>query len=118
MLKWLTLEAMKRQCRIEPDFTDEDEWLEATGEAEEETMLNILNRSYEDLIETYGKVPKPIVQATLELVDKSYQNRSAISSQQMYLVPYTIDYRIKSYIRLADDNTTTSNTKQYGCKNL
>ena len=116
MLRWLTLEAMKRQCRIEPDFTDEDEWLEATGEAEEETVLNILNRSYEDLIETYGKVPMPIVQATLELVDKSYQHRSAIGTQQMYLVPYTIDYRIKNYVKLTSNEQ--SNNTRYGCKNL
>ena len=117
-MKWLTLEAIKRQCRIEPDFHDEDDWLEETGEAEEDTVLNLLNRSYENLIETYGKVPTPIVQATLELVDKSYQHRSAIGTQQIYLVPYSIDYRIKNYMRLASDDYENSNKTQYGCKNL
>ena len=99
-MKWLTLERIKQQCRIEQDFHEEDDWLAGVGEAEEDTMLEILGRSYEDLIETYGKVPTPIVQATLELVDKSYQYRSAINPQQMYLVPYSIDYRIRPYMKL------------------
>ena len=99
-MKMLTLERIKQQCRNEQDFHEEDDWLADVGEAEEDTMLEILGRSYEDLIETYGKVPTPIVQATLELVDKSYQHRSPINSQNMYLVPYTIDYRIKPYMKL------------------
>ena len=99
-MKWLTLERIKQQCRIEQDFHEEDDWLADVGEAEEDTMLEILGRSYEDLIETYGKVPTPIVQSTLELVDKSYQYRSAINPQQMYLVPYSIDYRIRPYMKL------------------
>ena len=99
-MKWLTLTRIKAQCRIEQDFTEEDELLEMYGESAEETVLEILGRSYEDLIETYGRVPTPIVQATLELVDKSYQYRSAINPQQMYLVPYTMDYRIKPYMKL------------------
>ena len=116
-MKYLTLEAIKRQIRMEQDFHDEDDWLEETGEAEEEAMLNLLGRSYENLIETYGKVPPTIVKSTLELVDISYQHRSPVSQQNMYLVPYTFDMRVKPYIKLADDNEQ-SNNKQYGCKNL
>jgi len=99
-MKWLTLETIKAQCRIEPDFTDEDEWLEDTGESVEDTLLNLLNRSYEDLMETYGKVPAPIVHASKELVDLSYQHRSGTSTQNVYPVPYTIELRIKPYMKL------------------
>ena len=105
---------IKAQCRIEHDFHDEDEWLENTGESEEETMLNILGRTYEDIMEEYGKVPAPIVQATLELVDISYTHRSPVSPQNMYLVPYTFDLRVKPYVRLTSKQTD----KEYGCKNL
>ena len=117
-MKYLTLQMIKAQCRIEPDFTDEDTWLESTGESEEETMLNLLGRSYEDLIENYGKVPAPIVQATLELVDISYQHRSPVSAQSMYLVPYTFDLRVKPYVRLADYNYGQTNNNRYGCEHL
>ena len=34
-------------------------------------MLNICNRSYENLIDEYGEVPAPLYQASLMLVDVS-----------------------------------------------
>lgn len=115
-MKWLTLEKIKAQCRIEPDFHDEDEWLTDTGEAEEEAVLNMLGRTYEDLMDTYGRVPAPVMKATLMLVDLSYRYRSPVDSQNMSVVPYTFDYLIKPYIRLASRNEQNNN--QYGCKNL
>lgn len=117
-MKWLTLEKIKAQCRIEPDFHDEDEWLIDTGEAEEDALLNILGRSYEDIMETYGRVPAPIVKATLMLVDLSYQQRSPVSQQQMYMVPYTFDLLIKPYMRLTSNVNDNENVNRYGCKNL
>ena len=99
-MKWLTLERIKQQCRIEPDFTEEDEVLEMYGGSAEETVLNVLNRTYEDIVESYGKIPMPVVHASLMLVDLSYQNRSPISSQNMYQVPYTFDLLLKPYMKL------------------
>ena len=62
-MKWLTIEDIKNQLRIEPGFTDEDMLLESYGEAAEDTLLNYLNRPYQDIIEHYGKVPLPLVQS-------------------------------------------------------
>ena len=117
-MKWLTLERIKQQLRIEPDFHDEDELLEEYGESAEEVLLNYLNRSYEDVIEVYGHVPTPLRHASLMLVDTSYQYRSPVSVQNMSLVPYTFDLLIKPYMRLASPSTNGQNNNQYGCKNL
>lgn len=117
-MKWLNLDKIKAQCRIETDFHDEDELLEMYGESAEETVLNALGRSYEDLMETYGKVPMAVVHASLMLVDLSYQQRSPVSPQNMYLVPYTFDLLIKPYMRLASNVNDNENTNRYGCKNL
>ena len=114
-MKWLTLERIKQQLRIEPDFHDEDELLEEYGESAEDVLLNYLNRSYEDVIEVYGHVPAPLRHASLMLVDTSYQYRSPVSAQNMSLVPYTFDLLIKPYMRLSSNNI---NNTQYGCKNL
>lgn len=116
-MNWLTLDKIKAQCRIEADFTDEDSLLEMYGDTAEETVLNAMNRSYTDVIEVYGRVPAPVVQASLMLVDLSYQHRSPVSPQQMYMVPYTFDLLIKPYIRLTS-TTYEQNNNQYGCKNL
>ena len=105
-MKWLTLDKIKQQLRIEPDFTMEDSLLTSYGEAAEETLLNYLNRPYQDVIDTWGQVPLPLVQASLMLVDVSYQYRSPISVTNISVVPYTFDILVKPYMRLAsaEDN--------------
>lgn len=97
-MKYLTLEMIKQHSRIE--FDCEDALLTLYADAAEETVLNILDRSYEDLVNEYGQVPRSVVQATLMLVDNSYLNRSPASPQQLYLVPYTIDVLLKPYMNL------------------
>ena len=112
-MKWLTLEKCKWQCRIEQDFHDEDDIIEMYGESAEETLLNHLNRSYEDLIEVYGRVSAPLVHASLMLVDVSYQYRSPVSSQNMSIVPYSFDILVKPYMRLTT-SSATNNNQEYG----
>ena len=113
-MKWLTLEQMKAQLRIEADFTAEDTLLVSYGESAEETLLNYLNRPYQDIIERYGKVPQPLVQASLMLVDVSYQHRSPISVTNISLVPYTFDLLVKPYMRLTSPDESEVQTVTLG----
>lgn len=99
-MKWLTLEQIKAQLRIEPNFHDEDSILEVYGESAETTLLNYLNRPYADIIGSYGSMPVSLVQASLMLVDTSYQHRSPISVTSISQVPYTFDLLVKPYMRL------------------
>jgi len=116
-MKWLTLERIKQQCRIEQAFTEEDSLLEMYGDSAEEVLLNHLNRSYENLMEVYGHIPAPLIHASLMLVDVSYQHRSPVSPQNMSIVPYTFDILTKPYMRLAN-NVNENNNNQYGCPRL
>ena len=118
MLRWLTLEGIKAQCRIEKEFNEEDKLLIEIGEGAEETVLNVCGRTYEDIIETYGKVPVSLVRAAKMLADLGYQQRSPISPQNMYQVPYSFDLMVKPYMRLASPSSEQSNNSQYGCKNI
>jgi uncharacterized phage protein (predicted DNA packaging) len=114
-MKWLTLDWIKKHSRI--DFDVEDDLLEEYGDDAEETVLNIIGRSYEELIETYGEVPRPLFVASLQLVELDYTNRSPNSMQNMYQVGYGFDSKVKPYMRLASTYEQINN-KQYGCKNL
>lgn len=114
-MKWLTLEWIKAHSRI--DFDGEDELLELYGESAEDTVLNVINRSYTDVIEHYGEVPKPLFVAALMLVETSYTQRAPISMQNLYTVPYAFDMMVKPYMKLASNNENSNNTG-YGCKNL
>ena len=117
-MKWLTLPKIKAQLRIEPDFHDEDVWLEDTGEAVEDAIMELLNRSYEDLYEVYGRVPTPVRHASLMLVDSAYQFRGKDVAQTLNDNP-VFALMLKPYTRLASPSENVNeNGNIYGCKNL
>lgn len=115
-MKWLTLDWIKSHSRI--DFDCDDNTLTEYGEDAEETVLNLIGRSYEELIETYGRVPHPIFVCSLMLVEVDYNHRSPDSMNNLYTVPYSFDMKIKPYMRLTSPSTNGQNQNQYGCKNL
>lgn len=100
-MKWLDLNQIKQQLRIEPDYTDEDTLLTKYGESAENTILNICRRTYDDFISEYGEIPSDIVEASLLLVTVSYEHRAAVTQYQMYSVGYAFDMKVKPYMRLA-----------------
>ena len=103
-MEYLTLEYIKKHSRI--DFNCEDDLLELYGNSAENAMAQVLNRGKDatemvaSLTEDFGKVPDPIMHATLELVDASYQHRSPADAQQMYYVLYGFDFKVKPYMKL------------------
>jgi uncharacterized phage protein (predicted DNA packaging) len=115
-MKWLTLEYIKKHSRI--DFDCEDDLLNIYGESAEDTVLNVIARSYTEVIELYGEVPKPLFVAALMLVEVSYTQRAPITQQNMYTVPYAFDMMVKPYMRLASNENDNNNKSKYGCKNL
>lgn len=100
-MKWLNLKLIKNQLRLEPDYDYEDEMLTLYGESAEETIEEYVRMTYEEIVQKYGKFPKNLVLASLMLVDISYQNRSAVSPQNMSVIPYgNIDTLVKPYMKL------------------
>jgi hypothetical protein len=76
------------------------------GESAEETVLNVIGRSYAEVVELYGTddrpVPAPLVHASLMLVEQSYNQRAPISQYNLYAVRYGFELMLKPYIRLAE----------------
>ena len=103
-MKYLTLSWIKAHSRI--DYDIEDGLLELYGSAAEDAVLNIIGRSLSEVAVLWGTqespVPAALMQATLMLVDASYQQRSPVSSVSMYCVPYTFDFLVKPYMKLSD----------------
>ena len=99
-LNIITLAEIKAQCRIEATDTTEDTLLTLYGESAEQTTLNYIERTIDDLEEEYDAVPAPIKHAILMLVAHSYAQREPASPQNLYTVPYTFDALIKPYMNL------------------
>lgn len=110
-MKWLTIADIKKQLRV--DFDDEDDVLDLYGSAAEDTVLNYMNRTYQDVLEEYGEVPAAIRQATLMLVDNSYQHRSPAEPTQMYYVMYGFDTLVKPYMRLTNAGSQSQPISTY-----
>ena len=92
---------IKQQLRLDDEQAGlEHDLLCEYGEAAEDTVLNICNRTLEDFIEQYGKVPASIRRVALMLVDNQYKEHSPISPQNMSVVPYAFDMMLKPYMRL------------------
>ena len=104
-MKWLSIDYIKQHSRI--DYDCEDGLLELYGESAEETVMNLIGRTYDEIVEKWGMENKPVpaalIHASLLLVDVSYQYRSPIGMQNLSSVPYAFDLMIKPYIRLADE---------------
>ena len=113
-MKFLTLEQIKAQCRIEEDFTLEDSKLTLYGDSAEQVIFNMCQRPYEDFIETYGTIPQDVVHAALLLVTASYEHRSAVSMQNLSMVPYGFDMLIKPYMRLTSATDSDVQTVTLG----
>ena len=100
-MNYLTFEQIKAQLRLDDEQAQEErELLEMYGEAAEDAVLNICNRTITDIYEQYGCVPKPLVQVTLMIVAQSYQHREPSSPQNISSVPYAFDLLLKPYIKL------------------
>lgn len=98
-MKWLTIEYVKQHSRI--DYDCEDGLIQLYIESAEETVLQYLGRTYDDLVENYGAVPANIIHASLLLTAISYNNREPASGQNMSAIPYgNIDLLLKPYMVL------------------
>jgi hypothetical protein len=80
--------------------TYEDTLLTDYGEAAEDTVLNVLGKTYDEVIEEYGVIPKPVQQASLMLVDLSYQHRTPDAITQLHDTR-AFDTLVAPYIRHA-----------------
>jgi hypothetical protein len=114
-MKWLTLDWIRSHSRLLKDV-EENDLLGLYGAAAEEAVLNVCNRTMEDVVEQYGTVPKSLYVAALMQVEASYDHRSTVSPQNLYNVP-GFSLHVKPYIKLASNNENSNNTG-YGCKNL
>lgn len=103
-MKWLGLNDIKDQLRIERDYNEENDILTRYGNSAEAVILNLTGRTYEELkaMNPTGEdeIPPDVWEATVMLVVLSYEHRSTVSMQNLYNNP-AFDIKIKPYIRLA-----------------
>jgi hypothetical protein len=98
-LKWLNLDAIHQHCRI--DFNCEDAEIEQMGRTAEQAILDLTRRTYENVIDTYGRIPDPIFNASLLLVRSLYENRDAEEQRDSKEIAFGFSFMVKNYMYLA-----------------
>lgn len=104
-LRIVTLEDLKAQMRI--DFTEEDNLVLIYGKAAEEAVVNATRRTIEELkSENESRTgnsdfPPMVYVCILMLAAQLYRTREPVSSLAQITVPYTYDYMLKPWIKLA-----------------
>jgi hypothetical protein len=104
VLMLLTLEEIKRQLRLEEDYSDEDSLLEALGKAVQSRTETYLNRKL------YGTapdvpaddpdgllIPDDIRLGMLLLVTHFYENRSSVSEVEKTEMPQSYTWLVGPY---------------------
>ena len=97
-LKWLSIDAIHAHCRI--DYSCEDAELEQFGMAAEQAILDLTWRTYENFIDTYGRIPDPIFNASLLLVQSLYKNRDAEEQRDSKEIAFGFSFMVKNYMVL------------------
>jgi hypothetical protein len=98
-LKWLNLDAIHQHSRL--DFNCEDAELLQMGMAAEQAILDLTRRTYAHFIDTYGRIPDPIFNASLLLVQSLYKNRDAEDQRDSKEIAFGFSFLVKNYMYLA-----------------
>jgi hypothetical protein len=103
-MKYLTFDQIKAQLRLDDEQAAlEQSILTTYGEAAEDAVLNVCNRTITDIYSTYGEVPTGLVVAALLLVDDTYNNRGTITPTSVQHLP-TFDINVKPYMKLTNND--------------
>ena len=90
-LKFLTLDAIKEQARVEKDLHYEDEYLKRLGKAAERKLLKDICRTYDEVVEMEGEWPEDLTLAALILTSQWYKHREPSENMAISVVPYAYE---------------------------
>ena len=90
---YITLEEAKKHLLVDPDFNEDNEYIQALiNTAEEAVSLNINTKL--TAIADGGELPLSVKSAVLLLIGNLYANREPVAYTAVNKVPYTFDYLI------------------------
>lgn len=93
-MRYLTLEALKRQLIINEDYDGDDEYLESIGETVEDIVEQQIDKPLEDVVEdNNGVLPAPLKHAMKLLAEYFYDNRGSGDNE----IPDAYFYLCKLY---------------------
>lgn len=97
-MNWLTTEEIKKQCRIEDWFTEDDDMLIDIGDGAENYLENYLDQALDDIAaENGGELPKALKRALLMLVSYLYDNDGSGDTKDVPQAFFVLTLPFKNY---------------------
>lgn len=94
---YIELDYAKKHLNIEPDFTDDDEYILGLIDMAEQAVRVHVNEDFDTLAEMNGGcLPTPLQQAMLLMIGNMYQNREPLGTRNAAL-PFNYQYLIDLY---------------------
>lgn len=94
---YIDLDYAKKHLNIEPDFTEDDEYILGLIDMAEKAVRVHVNEDFDTLAEKNGGCfPTPLLQAMLLMIGNMYQNREPIGTKEKPL-PFNYQYLIDLY---------------------
>ena len=99
---YTTLEMIKRHLNVDQDFHEDDAYIQYLYEVAEATVQVHLCVALEDLEDSNGNIPAPVVHAILLFIGDLYANREVNAYTSVTTVPFGYDYLISLYKNYSD----------------
>lgn len=96
----ITLEEAKKHLNIDPEFTDDDDYIVSLIHTAEAMVLHHLDyKDYSDLMAYLDveEVPMPVIHACKLLIGNLYMNRESVSPVAMTNIPQSFEYLLATY---------------------
>lgn len=94
---YIELDTAKKHLNIEPDFTEDDEYILGLIDMAEASVRVHVNEDFDTLAEENGGcLPAPLFQAMLLMIGNMYQNREPLGTKNQAL-PFNYQYLIDLY---------------------
>lgn len=94
---YIDIDTAKKHLNIEPDFTEDDEYILGLISMAEQAVRVHVNEDFDVLAESNGGcLPTPLIQAMLLMVGNMYQNREPLGTKNLAL-PFNYQYLIDLY---------------------
>ena len=94
---FLTLELAKKHLNIDPDFTDDDSYIEQLCQVAEIAVEKHIDCELKTQIDEVGNLSSPLLQAMLLFVGNMYANRESVSLSNMSELPLAYNYILDLY---------------------
>lgn len=82
-MKYLTIDELKKQMNIDPDFNDDNEYLEQVGSAAEDMTEALLDTKLDMLVAEKGSIPGTVRHAMRMIADYFYAKFRGSSDTDM-----------------------------------